>query len=76
MEPILGTISTAILISINIAYCWIGGRRLRLLEQRIQMLEERPLPQMPIYTNPQYTYTYPQPSAPYYSQDPQGISRV
>lgn len=78
MEAITGLVSSLFLISINVAFCVVTGRRFRFLEERVRILEERAIPQVqpPIYQNPQYTYAYPQPTAPYYGQDPQAISRV
>lgn len=77
MEAVTGLVSSLFLISVNVAFCVIVGRRFRFLEERVRILEERPLAQaqIPPYANPQYTYAYPQASAPSY-QDPQVISRV
>ena len=74
MEVVTGLVSSFFLISINVFLCVVGGRRFRYLEERIRILEERPI-QPPTYANPQYTYAYPQATAPSY-QDPQVISRV
>jgi len=77
MEAVTGLVSSLFLISVNVAFCVVVGRRFRFLEERVRILEERPVAQaqVPAYVNPQYTYAYPQATAPYY-QDPQGISRV
>lgn len=62
--------SIGIFIGINILTCCVGLRRMRLLERRVQSLEERPVnasdsanvtvpyTTMPNYIQPQPTYTY------------------
>jgi hypothetical protein len=67
--------SIGIFLGVNILTCCLGIRRIRLLEQRVHILEERPAPDatnitvpyttVPNYIQPQPTYTYyQQPSAP------------
>jgi hypothetical protein len=81
--------SLGLFIGLNLITCCVGIRRMRLLERRVQALEDRPtsatesIPAavpyatIPNYVQPTYTF-YQQPSAPpiatpYYPQDPQTL---